>query len=423
MAEDTGMSGLLGAMASKVDFKMSLLKDVMAEYSEIKHVIDGVAKEKERLQQEKERLQNEKERLKNEKEMLQHEQHANGETLTAMKEDLLASKNTLTAARDAIVASSEKISRKNSYIEFLKEKLEESEAKNNQAEQQRGSVMDRIQPRGVQTRSMQNRKRPFEGPLEYGADENEHPSQLDNPSLSPLESLENSNVWNLCKELMGSMDKQKRLSERHLGNDAANLEVTEECPRKELVDNPPVGETSCVLVSEEDLEAVRDELIKGFLEIDIGGRKIGIKEMGGLNEKAFRAACLTKVPPEEVAAASYELYSSWQQQLGDLSWYPFKTVTVDGNQQEIVNVDDDKLQELMRAWGSGPGLRSCSGPYNAVVNALVEMKDYGRLSDRSIAYELWNYKEGRRATTRECVNYMSNQVKQLSVTKRRKIRR
>ncbi|CAL5092893.1 unnamed protein product [Urochloa decumbens] len=480
------MSGLLGAMASKVDFKISLLKDVMAEYSEIKHVIDGVAKEKERLQQEKERLQNEKEmlqnekeRLQNEKEMHQHEQHANGETLTAMKEDLLASKNTLTAARNAIVVSSEEISRKNSYIEFLKEK-EESEAKNNQAEQQCGSVMDRIQPRGVQTRSMQNRKRPSEGPLEYGAvenehssqldnrslspleslensnelmgsmdkqkrlsesdlgndaanlviteecpmkelvdnpygaDENENTSQLDNRSLSPLESLENSNIWNLCKELMGSMDKQKRLSERHLGNDAANLEVTEECPRKELVDNPPVGETSCVLVSEEDLEAVRDELIKGFLEIDIGGRKIGIKEMGGLNEKAFKAACLTKVPPEEVAAASYELYSSWQQQLGDLSWYPFKTVTVDGNQQEIVNVDDDKLQELKRAWGSGP--------HNAVVNALEEMKDYGRLSDRSIAYELWNYKEGRRATTRECVNYMSNQVKQLSVTKRRKIR-
>lgn len=68
MAEDTGTNGLLGAMASKVDFKLSLLKDAMAEYSEIKHVIDGVVKEKERLQQEKERLQNEEE-------MLRHEQH------------------------------------------------------------------------------------------------------------------------------------------------------------------------------------------------------------------------------------------------------------------------------------------------------------------------------------------------------------
>jgi len=40
----------------------------MVEYRAIKHVIDGVIKEKERLQQEKERFQHEKE-------MLQHEQH------------------------------------------------------------------------------------------------------------------------------------------------------------------------------------------------------------------------------------------------------------------------------------------------------------------------------------------------------------
>jgi hypothetical protein len=52
------------------------------------------------------------------------------------------------------------------------------------------------------------------------------------------------------------------LFERLLGNDDVSIVVTEECPRKELVDNQPVGQTSCVLVSEEDLEAVRDELIK-----------------------------------------------------------------------------------------------------------------------------------------------------------------
>ncbi|OEL28514.1 Factor of DNA methylation 1 [Dichanthelium oligosanthes] len=243
-----------------------------------------------------------------------------------MKEDLLLSKDTLVEARDKLVALTDEIARKNCYVEFLTKKLQESEAKNNETAQQCGSVMGLIQPRGVQT---------------------------------------------------GSVEKQKRLSERPHGNDAVNLE--------------------------------------GFLEIDFGGRKIGIKEMGQLNEKAFKAACLAKVPPEEVGAASYELYTSWQQQIGDLSWYPFKTVTVDGNNQEIVNVDDDKLQELKRAWGSGA--------HNAVVNALAEMKEYGCLSDRSIANELWNYKEGRRATTRECINYMSNQVKLLSATKRRKMRR
>lgn len=80
-----------------------------------------------------------------------------------------------------------------------------------------------------------------------------------------------------------------------------------------------------------------------------------------------------------------------------------------------MNVDDDKLQELKRAWGEGA--------HKSVINALTEMKDYNCLSDRRIAYELWNYKEGRKATLRECVEYMSNQVKNFVVVNRRKTRR
>ncbi|WVZ90890.1 hypothetical protein U9M48_037145 [Paspalum notatum var. saurae] len=368
MAENTEISGLLGPLTSKVDFKLSSLKDAMAEYSELKHVLDGVVKEKERLQHEKEMLQLEKE-------MLQHQHKAHGEALAAMKEDILASKCTLTEARDALVALTDE----NSHLK----------SKNNQAEQQCGSATEPIQPRGAQA---------------------------------------------------GQKEKQKRLSERRLGIDPSNLEAMKEYPRQELVNNPPVGQTSCFLVSEEDdIEEVRDEVIKrtfwlrtlelyvvgfdvtcklvflGLLEIDTGRRRrIGIKEMGKLNEKAFKAACLAKLPPEE-------------QQLGDLSWYPSKTVTFGGNQrdngpcgacinyQELLNTGDEKLQELERAWGSGAR--------DAVVEALFEMKECGRLSDRSITYELWNYKEGKRATMRECVNYMSDQVKRFTRAKRREIHR
>ena len=57
----------------------------------------------------------------------------------------------------------------------------------------------------------------------------------------------------------GSIEEQIRLSERPLGNDAVNPEVTEECP----VNSPPVSQPSFVMVrGEDDLEAVRDELIK-----------------------------------------------------------------------------------------------------------------------------------------------------------------
>lgn len=66
-----------------------------------------------------------------------------------MKEELLASKNTLVAARDALVASADEISQKNSSLEFLKKKLQESEAMNDFAKKQCRSVIEPIQPRGV----------------------------------------------------------------------------------------------------------------------------------------------------------------------------------------------------------------------------------------------------------------------------------
>ncbi|KAK3140054.1 hypothetical protein QOZ80_5AG0394860 [Eleusine coracana subsp. coracana] len=365
------MAGHLGALASKVDDKVCCLRDALAEYRNIRNVIDGVAEEKERLRQEKERFKQEKERLKQEEKKLLSEMHANGEVLEAMKADLLASKNTLIAASNAITSSTEKISQQEKELEVLKRKLQESEAKNNQVEQLSGGSPAPFQPRQVQTRSMDKRKRPSEGALDYGAYENEDTNQLDDQPLSHS-TLENNNMQTGLVEL----------PERNVGN---------------------------------ELESVRNEMIKGFLVIDVGGRKLGIREMGKLNEKAFKIACLQKLPPEEVGAACYQLYSLWQKQLSDLSWYPFKKVTVDGNCQEIVNVDDDKLQELKSAWGEVA--------HDAVVKALMEMQEYNRLSDRSIAYELWNYKEGRKATIREGVEYMCTQVKQLSATRRRKTRR
>uniref|UniRef100_A0A0D9Y0M7 Factor of DNA methylation 1-5/IDN2 domain-containing protein n=1 Tax=Leersia perrieri TaxID=77586 RepID=A0A0D9Y0M7_9ORYZ len=294
-----------------------------------------------------------------ERERFLNEQHAmvgNDVVLEVMKEKLEAADNELAAAK-------EEISRMNKELEFVKKKLRDSEAKINQAEQQIGVAAELVQPRGV---------------------------------------------------VKISVEKQNHLPQGLMA-DAGEIELTEGHQNEGLV-TPNAGQTSGALVSkDDDLETVREELIKGFLEMDSGGRKLGIKEMGELNEKVFQAACLAKLPPEEAGSASYDLYSLWQKQLSDLSWNPFKTITVDGNCKEIVNVDDDKLQGLQRELGED----ACK----AVVNALTEMKEYNVLADRSIAYELWNYKEGRKATLRECIEYVFNQVRQLTVTKRRKTRR
>ncbi|TVU49624.1 hypothetical protein EJB05_00942, partial [Eragrostis curvula] len=168
--------------------------------------------------------------------------------------------------------------------------------------------------------------------------------------------------------------------------------------------------------SDDDLEGLRETLIKEFMQIDCGGCVLGVKEMGRLDEKPFHAACAAKLPPKEAKKEASKLYTTWEKLLKNPSWKPFKTDAVGNNsQEEAVDVDDDMLQELKSAWGEGV--------YNAVVRALMEMKEYNPLSNRSITYELWNYKAGRKATAMECVEYMSNQVKQLSTFKRMKTRR
>ena len=56
------------------------------------------------------------------------------------------------------------------------------------------------------------------------------------------------------------------------------------------------------------------------------------------------------------------------------------------------------------AWGDGP--------YNSVISALVERKEYNT-AGTSGAFDLWNYKEGRKATLGECVDCIFDNVKKL----------
>jgi hypothetical protein len=47
MSRTRGMAGHLGALASMVDNKICCLKDALAEYRNIRNIIDGVTEEKE----------------------------------------------------------------------------------------------------------------------------------------------------------------------------------------------------------------------------------------------------------------------------------------------------------------------------------------------------------------------------------------
>jgi XH domain len=68
--------------------------------------------------------------------------------------------------------------------------------------------------------------------------------------------------------------------------------------------------------------------------------------------------------------------------------------------QEVVDEDDPQLRKLWLDFGDDV----C----NAVKTALVELNEYNP-SGRYVVPELWNFKEGRKATLKEVLQYIIKQ--------------
>ncbi|KAL9677664.1 hypothetical protein QQ045_005898 [Rhodiola kirilowii] len=72
--------------------------------------------------------------------------------------------------------------------------------------------------------------------------------------------------------------------------------------------------------------------------------------------------------------------------------------------KESINEEDEKLSDLKKEWV----VEICS----AVTTALKEMNEYNP-SGRYIVSELWNYKEGRKASLKEVIAYILRNLKTL----------
>ncbi|GMP89370.1 hypothetical protein CsSME_00040986 [Camellia sinensis var. sinensis] len=159
--------------------------------------------------------------------------------------------------------------------------------------------------------------------------------------------------------------------------------------------------------SNDELQDARKELINGLKE-QHSRAFIGIKRMGELDSRPFHIAAKRKYGNEEADDKAMELCSLWEEYLRDPSWHPFKIVRQSNKEVEIIDEDDEKLKDLKTQFGDEVFL--------AVTIALMEMNEYNP-SGRYIISELWNYKEGRKATLGEGVLHI---VKKWKAQKRKR---
>ncbi|KAL6539090.1 hypothetical protein OROGR_011739 [Orobanche gracilis] len=158
--------------------------------------------------------------------------------------------------------------------------------------------------------------------------------------------------------------------------------------------------------SNEELQEARKVLIAGLLDMLSSSRvNIGIKRMGEIDEKAFRNTCNKRFPSGEAEMKAVELCSLWQEKLKNAEWHPFRVVEDEkGNAQSELREDDESLQALKKEWGEEI--------YDAVTTALKELQEYNP-SGCYVVPELWNFKENRKATLKEVINFIFTQIKTL----------
>ncbi|PSS33302.1 Factor of DNA methylation like [Actinidia chinensis var. chinensis] len=163
-------------------------------------------------------------------------------------------------------------------------------------------------------------------------------------------------------------------------------------------------------MSNVELQDARKELISVLPNV-LDTTTIGVKRMGEVDQKPFQDVCSQRFSGEDWEVRSVEQSSLWQENVKDPSWQPFRKMMKDGKLQEIIDEDDCKLKELRHLWGEAA--------YDAVGNALLELNEYNP-SGRYVVKELWNFKEGRRASLKEVIDCIIQQLKTLKSLKRRR---
>ncbi|XP_021769001.1 protein INVOLVED IN DE NOVO 2-like [Chenopodium quinoa] len=286
--------------------------------------------------------------------------------------------------------------------------LEKREANN---ETERKKLQEEIEKNAVKNDSLQHasivQQKADENVLKLAEEQKKQKEDLHKRILQLQNQLEAKQALELeIEQLRGKLNVMK-----HVG-DEGDMEVIQKVDsmlkdlrekEENLEEVESLNQTLVVTerMSNEELQDARKELINGLKEMSNRGF-IGVKRMGELDSAVFQEACKRKYPEDIAEDKAAEFCSLWDEYLRDPEWHPFKVVRVNGEHKEVIDVTDEKLIDLKREWGDDV--------YDAVTTALKEINEYNP-SGRYIITELWNNKEGRKATLQEGVSYILNKWK------------
>ncbi|KAF3943179.1 hypothetical protein CMV_030234 [Castanea mollissima] len=157
------------------------------------------------------------------------------------------------------------------------------------------------------------------------------------------------------EEIKGKLQVMKHLGDE---DDAAVQKKMEDMSnelQEKVEDLNDVESMNHVLIAKErqsndELQDARKQLITGLTDMITTRTNIGIKRMGEIDHKAFQDTCKKRFHIEEANLQATKLCSLWQEHLKNPKWHPFKVVEVNGNPQEILDEDDEKLRNLKQEW-------------------------------------------------------------------------
>ncbi|CAM8961940.1 unnamed protein product [Rhodiola kirilowii] len=221
--------------------------------------------------------------------------------------------------------------------------------------------------------------------------------ELDAKQKLDMEIAELKGMLNVMKHLGDDVAVQTEMKKKKEELD----EKLSELEYKEILRNNLITKER---ESNDELQEARKELIAGLSDMLSNRTMIGIKRMGEIDQKPFIETCKQRFSLEEAQIQASTLCSLWQENLKDPAWHPFRIAVTNGQATESINEEDEKLSDLKKEWGVEI--------YSAVTTALKEMNEYNP-SGRYIVSELWNYKEGRKASLKEVIAYILRNLKTL----------